>query len=289
MCTLSFCIGTKYSTSRHAKETAALTAEADLAKSRSEQLETENGKLGARLASALADYEQSVKEKLAEVAGLQAQLNSARREASGVEMGKEVERMRGELRSTGRQLEEEREARRRAELRSEQLRADLGGMEALVNNGNTGEDDSMVQLGLSGATEAAGASSSSLRIREELHRSLVKLFRLNLIGTDHHQVGNRTKREEISKLEAACNRLENNLRVKEAEVSILLNLVLIAFPNIIIILLVSNKSGCGFRINLTTVSISRYRKQQKVRKRYDFKLTTCKLRWGLIHNVLPEP
>ena len=117
MCTLIFCIGTKYSTSRHAKETAALTAEADLAKSRSEQLETENGKLGARLASALADYEQSVKEKLAEVAGLQAQLNSARREASGVEMGKEVERMRGELRSTGRQLEEEREARRRAELR----------------------------------------------------------------------------------------------------------------------------------------------------------------------------
>merc|ERR1740123_2425709 len=60
----------------------------------------------------------------------------------------------------------------------------------------------MVQLGLSGATEAAGAGSSSLRIREELHRSLV---------------GNRTKREEISKLEAACIRLENNLRVKEAE------------------------------------------------------------------------
>ena len=108
-----------------------------------------------------------------EVASLQGQLNSARREASGVEMGKEVERLRGELRSTSRQLEEEREGRRRAELRSEQLRVDLGGMEALVNNGNTGEDDSMVQLGLSGATEAAGASSSSLRIREELHRSLV--------------------------------------------------------------------------------------------------------------------
>ena len=159
--------------SRHAKETAALTAEADSSKLRSEQLETENGKLGARLASALADYEQSVKEKLVEVAGLQAQLNSARREASGVETGKELERLRGEVRSTMRQLEEEREGRRRAELRSEQLRADLGGMEALVNNGNTGEDDSMVQLGLSGASEAVGAGSSSLRIREELHRSLV--------------------------------------------------------------------------------------------------------------------
>merc|ERR1719180_238702 len=60
----------------------------------------------------------------------------------------------------------------------------------------------MVQLGLSGANEAAGASSSSLRIREELHRSLV---------------GNRTKREEISRLETACNRLEHNLRVKEDE------------------------------------------------------------------------
>ena len=158
---------------RHAKETAALTAEADAAKSRSEQLEMENGKLGARLASALADYEQSVKEKLVEVTALQAQIHSARREASGVETGKEVERLRGEVRSTVRQLEEEREGRRRAELRSEQLRADLGGMEALVNNGNTGEDDSMVQLGLSGATEAAGAGSTSLRIREELHRSLV--------------------------------------------------------------------------------------------------------------------
>ena len=166
---------TKRKPSRHAKETAALTGEADLAKSRSEQLETENGKLGARLASALADYEQSVKEKLMEVAGLQGQLNSARREASGVEMGREVERLRGELRSMSRQVEEEKEGRRRAELKSEQLRVDLGGMEALaMNNGNTGEDDSMVQLGLSGASEAAaGASSSSLRIREELHRSLV--------------------------------------------------------------------------------------------------------------------
>ena len=158
--------------------------------------------MGARLAGALADYEQAVKEKLAEVADLQGQLNSARREASGVEMGKEVERLKGEVRSTTRHLEEEREGRKRAELRAEQLRSDLGGMEALVNSGNTGEDDSMVQLGLSGAAEAAGTSNSSLRIREELHRSLV---------------GNRTKRDEISKLEAACHRLEINLRVKEAD------------------------------------------------------------------------
>ena len=47
-----------------------------------------------------------------------------------------------------------------------------------MNNGNTGEDDSMVQLGLSGASEAAGAGSSSLRIREELHRSLVSSFKV---------------------------------------------------------------------------------------------------------------
>ena len=128
--------------------------------------------MGARLASAMADYERAVKEKLTEVAGLQAQLSLARREGSGVEMGKEVERLKGEVRNMGRQLEEEREGRRRAELKAEQLKVDLGGMEVLVNNGNTGNDDSMVQLGLSGAAEVAG-NSSSLRIREELHRSLV--------------------------------------------------------------------------------------------------------------------
>ena len=129
--------------------------------------------MGARLASAMADYERAVKEKLTEVAGLQAQLSLARREGSGVEMGKEVERLKGEVRNMGRQLEEEREGRRRAELKAEQLKVDLGGMEVLVNNGNTGNDDSMVQLGLSGAAEVAGTNSSSLRIREELHRSLV--------------------------------------------------------------------------------------------------------------------
>merc|ERR1719167_118282 len=117
-------------------------------------------------------------------------------------MGKEVERLKGEVRNMGRQLEEERERRRRAELKAEQLKVDLGGMEALVNNGNTGNDDSMVQLGLSGAAEVAGTNSSSLRIREELHRSLV---------------GNRTKREEISKLETACASLEKQLREKEFE------------------------------------------------------------------------
>ena len=159
--------------SRHAKEKATLTAETDSAKSRSEQLESEKNNLGARLASAMADYERAVKEKLTEVAGLQAQLSLARREGSGVEMGKEVERLKGEVRNMGRQLEEEREGRRRAELKAEQLKVDLGGMEVLVNNGNTGNDDSMVQLGLSGAAEVAGTNSSSLRIREELHRSLV--------------------------------------------------------------------------------------------------------------------
>merc|ERR1719187_2123200 len=102
----------------------------------------------------------------------------------------------------GRQLDDEREGRRRAELKAEQLKVDLGGMEVLVNNGITGNDDSMVQLGLSGAAEVAGTNSSSLRIREELHRSLV---------------GNRTKREEISKLETACSHLEKQLREKEFE------------------------------------------------------------------------
>ena len=67
----------------------------------------------------MADYERAVKEKLAEVAGLQAQLSLARREGSGVEMGKEVERLKGEVRNMGRQLEEERERRRRAELKAE--------------------------------------------------------------------------------------------------------------------------------------------------------------------------
>ena len=123
----------------------------------------------------MADYERAVKEKLAEVAGLQAQLSRARTEGSGVEMGKEVERLKGEVRNMGRQLEEEREGRRRAELKAEQLKVDFSGMEVLVNNGNTGNDDSMVQLGLSGAAEVAGTNSSSLRIREELHRSLVTL------------------------------------------------------------------------------------------------------------------
>ena len=45
-------------------------------------------------------------------------------------------------------------------------------------------------------------------------------------------------------MEAACNRLENNLRVKEAEASNVLNLVLIemsTFPNIIIIIIVGQQ------------------------------------------------
>ena len=133
-----------------------------------------------------------------EVGELHTQLEKARREASAAQGGRELELVRGELRGAQRQLEEERHVRRRLEGELVQLRTDMGGLEALV--GGRG-DDSMVQLGLSGAGEASGAGGS-LRIREELHRSLV---------------GNRTKREEINKLEVSRSRLESSLRSREVE------------------------------------------------------------------------
>ena len=81
--------------------------------------------------------------------------------------------------------EKEREAaeRRRLEREVEQLRTELGAMEAL----NVGQDDSIRQLSSSrNLTESLASVSGNQRVREELHRSLVS---------------NRTKREEIARLE----------------------------------------------------------------------------------------
>ena len=53
-------------------------------------------------------------------------------------------------------------------------------------------------------------------------------------------------------METACNRLENNLRVKEAEASNVLNLVLIemsTFPNIIIIIIVGQQQTRDYCTN----------------------------------------
>ena len=111
----------------------------------------------------------------------------------------QVARLRAELGAERRQRERECGERARLEREVEQLRVELGAMEAL--QGGHGGDESALQLGLGGAAAEAEVSSNQ-RVREELHRSLVS---------------NRTKREEISRLEASLRSRDRQLEAVQAK------------------------------------------------------------------------
>ena len=109
----------------------------------------------------------------------------------------QVARLRAELGAERRQREREGGERARLEREVEQLRVELGAMEAL--QAGHGGDESALQLGLGGAEAEV---SSNQRVREELHRSLVS---------------NRTKREEISRLEASLRTRDRQLEAVQAK------------------------------------------------------------------------
>lgn len=93
--------------------------------------------------------------------------------------------MKAEVALERREREREVTERRRLEREVEQLKVEIGAMEAL----NVDHDDSIRQLSSSrNLTESLVGVSNNQRVREELSRSLVS---------------NRTKREEISRLEQA--------------------------------------------------------------------------------------
>ena len=185
---------------RHKEETARLRGEADKYKAMVTQLEMEVGKLQTKLTSALGEQEITIRSHSTLVRDLQTQLEQARSVRGTQEENtvRELDTLKGELRSNVRQLEQEMGTRKRLEAEVEQLKGDLAGLEALVG-GQASNSDSMLQLGLSGAGQNI---RGAVTMREELHRSLVM---------------NRTKREEISKLEDAREKLETQLKKMEIE------------------------------------------------------------------------
>jgi len=103
----------------------------------------------------------------------------------------EVARLKGELAAARREAEDERMAGGQMKEQIAGLKKDVAGYEAMSE---ADASDSMVALGLGGAT--GGADGTGQRIREELQRSLV---------------GNRTKRDEIGRLEKIMEGREKEL------------------------------------------------------------------------------
>ena len=180
---------------RHQEELSLVRKELDRANSQVVSLEQERTGLKHQLSLAVTEREEAVRSKLEAVSELSSKLSSNIRSVSGnisarakcwcfrSQSGEELSQCRAELGVERRERERETAERRRLEREVEQLRTEVGAMEAL----NVGQDDSMRQLSNSrNLTESLASVSGNQRVREELHRSLVS---------------NRTKREEISRLE----------------------------------------------------------------------------------------
>jgi len=178
---------------RHKVEVANMRVEIDTANSRARKLEQEKVVLSDNLNKAVVGQDMAVKARVEEVAELSNKLTLAMRNNETGQLKEEIDRIRAELSLEQRERIRESSEKKRLEGEIEQLRVELGALEALQGE----HSDSMVQLGLGGADGAAGGGSQ--RVREELHRSIV---------------GNKTKRGEIS-------RLENSLRSREGELEVL--------------------------------------------------------------------
>ena len=76
-------------------------------------------------------------------------------------------------------------------------------------------------------------------------------------------MGNRTKREEISKLETACASLEKQLREKELEVLCMFKML----------------GGQIYQVPALTVSSERHTRHQRQKRGSELKLRTCSLRY----------
>ena len=184
---------------RHKEEMMNTRAELDRANTRLVIVEQENSNISHRLSSALQEKEDAVRAKVEAVTELSAKLTESLRSNSS----EEVNRLRLEVRMEREERERERAETRRLEREVDTLKVEIGAMEALGG----GQDDSAAQLGLGGAEAEV---SANLRVRTELHRSLVS---------------NRTKREEISRLEATLRSKDRELeRVQNKETEHLRNI-----------------------------------------------------------------
>ncbi len=181
---------------RHKEEMTGVRAELDRANTKLALMEQENSNMSHKLGSALQEKEAAVRAKVDAVTELSAKLTESLRSNSK----EEENRLRLELKREKEEREREVAERRRLEREVDTLRVEIGAMEALSGGG--GHDESAAQLGLSGAEAEV---SANLRVRTELHRSLVS---------------NRTKREEISRLEATLRSKDRELELvhsKESE------------------------------------------------------------------------
>ena len=178
---------------RHKEEMTGLRAELDRANTRLAMVEQENSNMSHKLGSALQEKEAAVRAKVEAVTELSTKLTESLRSNNR----EEESRLRLELRREKEEREREVTERRRLEREVDTLRVEIGAMEAL----SVGNDDSMAQLGLSGAEAEV---STNLRVRTELHRSLVS---------------NRTKRETISRLEASLRSKDRELEVVQGKES----------------------------------------------------------------------
>jgi len=175
---------------RHNKEISNVREEADKANANASKLEIDIFTLKEKLASAETERDIAIKARLEEVAELGNKLSAAIRNNDTSYLRDELQQLKAQLSIEQKERSKEESDRRKFEGQVEQLKLEIGALEALQGS----HSDSMVQLGLNGVD--SGSAGSNQRVRDELHRSLV---------------GNKTKREEIS-------RLESSLRSQEVEI-----------------------------------------------------------------------
>jgi len=179
---------------RHKQEVTSLRSELDKANTKLVLQEQESSNLNIKLRGAIQEKEEAVRSKVETVTELSAKLTESIRSNHS----EEVIKLRAELDLERREREREVKERRRLEKEVDQLKVEVGAMEALQVRGH---DESASQLGLIGADVSSDISTNQ-RVRDELHRSLIS---------------NRTKREEISRLEASIKNKDREMEVVQSK------------------------------------------------------------------------
>jgi len=179
---------------RHKQEVTSLRSELDKANTKLVLQEQESSNLNIKLRGAIQEKEEAVRSKVETVTELSAKLTESIRSNHSEELIK----LRAELELERREREREVKERRRLEKEVDQLKVEVGAMEALQVRGH---DESASQLGLIGADVSRDISTNQ-RVRDELHRSLIS---------------NRTKREEICRLEASIKNKDREMEVVQSK------------------------------------------------------------------------
>lgn len=179
---------------RHKQEVTSLRSELDKANTKIVLQEQESSSLNMKLKGAIQEKEEAVRSKVDTVTDMSAKLTESLRNSSNVE----VTKLRAELELERREREREIKERRRLEKEIDQLKVEIGAMEALQIRGH---DESASQLGLVGADVSRDISTNQ-RVRDELHRSLIS---------------NQTKRAEISRLEASLKNKDREMVVVQSK------------------------------------------------------------------------